>query len=81
MLALLSEAAYVGLLTMIVGNIVGFMLKLSGVFTTDLPEVCKTWNDKYVMEISLFLTGFCVHLLCEAVGINKWYCKNGVACR
>jgi len=30
------------------------------------------------MEISLFLTGFLVHIFCEYSGINKWYCKNGM---
>lgn len=28
----------------------------------------------------LFFTGVIVHLICEVVGLNKWYCKNGVAC-
>ena len=47
---------------------------------SDLPSVCKDWNKKHAMEISLFLTGFTLHLLCEFGGLNKWYCKNGVAC-
>lgn len=30
---------------------------------------------------SLFVTGALVHSLAEYRGVNKWYCKNGVACR
>ena len=33
------------------------------------------------MWISLFLTGALLHTICEYSGINKWYCKNGVACK
>lgn len=28
----------------------------------------------------LFITGIIVHILCEIVGLNRWYCKNGAAC-
>ena len=30
---------------------------------------------------SFFVTGVIIHLLCEGTGINKWYCKNGNACK
>ena len=76
---LLIEALVVGILTVAVGSAVGYSLSY---FTkSDLPKVCKDWNKFYIMEISLFLTGFFIHILCEAVGINRWYCKNGRACR
>ena len=29
----------------------------------------------------IFLTGFIGHLLFEALGTNKWYCKHGNACK
>ena len=75
---LLLEAVVVGIITVIVGNIVGFIIGKS--LSVDLPAVCKDWNKYYTMEISLFLTGFLIHLICEFSGINKWYCKNGFAC-
>ena len=75
---LLLEAVVVGIITVIVGNIVGFIIGKS--LSVDLPTVCKDWNKYYTMEISLFLTGFLIHLICEFSGINKWYCKNGFAC-
>lgn len=76
---LLIEAVVVGISLVIIGNIVGFFV--GKLFSTDLPPVCKNWNKLYVMEISLFMTGVVAHLLFEVTGVNKWYCKNGYACR
>lgn len=75
---LLIEAIIVGFLTVIIGSIVGYILSVF--IKNDLPNVCKKWNNFYIMEISLFLTGFLIHVLCELSGINKWYCTNGNAC-
>lgn len=75
---LFIEAFVIGILTLVVGSLVS--LFFGSVFTNDLPTLCKDWNKFHVMEISLFLTGFTLHLLCEAVGINKMYCRNSFAC-
>jgi hypothetical protein len=75
---LLLEAIFVGVATVIVGSIVGLCVGM--LLGTDLPSVCKNWNKKHAMEISLFLTGFLLHLLFEITGGNNWYCKNGNAC-
>lgn len=75
---LLVEAVSVGILTVLVGSLVGFILGKT--VSTNLPKLCKEWNKNHIMEMSLFLTGVSVHFLCEITGINKWYCKNGVAC-
>tara|TARA_Y100000748_G_C15215258_1_gene379008 strand:+ start:142 stop:402 length:261 start_codon:yes stop_codon:yes gene_type:complete len=76
---LLVEAFFVGIAIVIMGTLV------SGIFAycmkSDLPPVCKDWNKNYIMEMSLFFTGFISHLLFEFIGLNKWYCKNGVACK
>jgi hypothetical protein len=79
MLDILKEAFVVGILVVVVGTLVGF--GFGKLFSTDLPPVCKDWNKNYIMELSLFVTGFIAHILCEMTGINKWYCKNSVACR
>ena len=76
---LLIEAACVGVMVVIMGFIISFIL--SKFFSTNLPAICKTWNKNHIMEISLFLTGFFLHIICEFTGLNKWYCKNGNACR
>jgi hypothetical protein len=79
MYRLLVEAISVGILNVVVGNLVGWSI---GKFVdSDLPRICKDWNKFYVMEISLFLTGITIHLICEFSGLNKWYCKNGNACQ
>ena len=70
MFKLLVEAVVVGLMVVVVGSVVGYLVgKLNSV---DLPKVCKKWNKNHVMEISLFFTGAPTHLLCEFSGLNKW---------
>jgi glycopeptide antibiotics resistance protein len=76
---LLVEAIAVGILTVIIGSMVGFIL--AKYFSPNLPKTSTDWNKNHIMEISLFLTGFLLHISCEYSGINKWYCKNGVACK
>jgi membrane protein DedA with SNARE-associated domain len=79
MKSLLVEAIFVGVLVVVVGTVVGYVV---GRFASvDLPAACKKWNKYHAMEISLFLTGFFVHIICEYVGLNRWYCKNGRACK
>lgn len=76
---LIIESIVVGIIVVIIGSIVGYFLgKTMGI---NLPQVCKTWNKNHIMELSLFLTGVIVHLLCEYTQLNKWYCKNGNACK
>ena len=71
---LLIEAIFVGISTIIIGNIIGFII--SKIIKSNLPEICKDWNKFYIMEISLFLTGFILHILFEILGLNKYYCKS-----
>ena len=68
MFKLLVEAVLVGLMVVVVGSGVGYIV--GRVNSVDLPKVCKKWNKNHVMEISLFLTGVVLHLLCEFSGIN-----------
>jgi hypothetical protein len=75
---LITEALVVGVVMVIIGLIVSFTIAPG--FRVKLPEVCSSWNEKHVMEITLFFTGFLGHLFFEAVGANGWYCKHGVAC-
>ena len=80
MYRLIVEAILVGIMVVIIGNIVGFLLSKIKTISPVTDAVCKDWNKYYIMEISLFVTGVFVHLLCELIGLNKWYCKNGYAC-
>jgi hypothetical protein len=74
---ILLEAIVVGIITVLVGYLAGYIVH--NLEDNDLQEICKTWNKNYVMEKSLFLTGFLTHLILQISGINNWYCKNGMA--
>lgn len=63
----LALIAFVYISSWIISN---FNLKPS------LPEICASWNQKHVMEITLFLAGFLFHVSFELLGLNKWYCSN-----
>ena len=76
---LIVEALLVGVIIVIVGTLISYCVGKT--FSVKLPPVCKNWNKNYVMEISLFFTGFFAHLILEMSGVNKWYCKNGFACQ
>ena len=66
-----KEATFVGIAVVVVGYIVSMILK--PYFGVSLPDICKTWNKKHVMEISLFMTGFVLYIIMEKTGINKKY--------
>ena len=61
---LLIEAFFVGLSL----SVFTHMIKIADVVKTD---------NHFVF---MFIVGFLIHLVFEALGLNKWYCKNGAAC-
>lgn len=72
---LLLKAIIMGFFVLIIGSMIRFtMSKLM----TDLPSSCKDWNKYFIIEISLFFTGFFAHLLCEWIGMNKLDYKAGL---
>ena len=70
----LIEAIVVGIITLIVGIIVSKLFEIS--------RKKEPGEKDYILQMSggLFVTGFVVHILCEAFGFNHWYCNNGHAC-
>ena len=70
---IIKEAIFVGLLVLMVGYISSFLLK--PFLRVTLPDECKRWNQKYLMQISLFTTGFLLHIFLEISGLNKEYAK------
>jgi hypothetical protein len=72
------EAVIMGIIVVVLGYVVGYFTK--PFFSVDLPDVCKSWNDKYMLEVNLFLIGFIAHVGFELAGLNSWYCKHGHAC-
>jgi len=79
MYKLFIEAFVVGIMILVVGSIVGYCI--GKLYSVDLPKECKSWNKNHIMELSLFSTGFILHLVCEFTGINKYYIKNSYASR
>lgn len=72
---IIVEAIFVGLLLIPFTYIGGFFAK----FVTskpDLADVCKTWNDNYIMEVNLFIAGFLFHIVFQVTGLNEWYAKK-----
>lgn len=77
MVKLLIEAVFVGMSLVIAGLVVTLITKRTN---KKLPSTCRDWNKNYIMEITLFLIGFFLHIGFELSGVNTWYCKNGNAC-
>ena len=59
----LIEAVLVGIMVLVIGTIISKLAQL--MLKVELPEPCKDWNKRYIMEFSLFATGFFVHIACE----------------
>lgn len=74
---LFIEAVAVGILVVPLGYLV-----LYG--SVELSKRYKSVDrmDKNIkMSLGFFLLGVLTHLFCELTGINKWYCKKGIACQ
>ena len=66
-----TEGIIVGILSVFIGSLVIYVF-----FSTN-----KVNQRKQELFLPLFLTGFFIHLICEATGVNKLYCKEGSACK
>ena len=73
----LLEAIFVGISVALGGLLVTALTKKTN---KRLPVECRDWNKYHIMEVTLFLIGFFLHLSFEFLGINSWYCTNGNAC-
>lgn len=77
---LVIESIAVGILTIIIGSIVGYLISISKLYPMpSLPSECSNYNKFFIMEATLFFTGIFIHLFCEFMGINKWYLTNAAA--
>ena len=52
----LKKAVIFGIAAVVFGLLSKFVVH--PLFSVTLPDVCKSWNEKHVMEVSLFVTGF-----------------------
>lgn len=74
MKTVIIESIIIGIVTMILGKIISNILL--GINKIDKNKKLPAWNEPRVIEISLFFTGVFIHLVCEYVGLNKWYCDK-----
>ena len=68
------ESIIIGVVTMILGKIISNILL--GINKADKNKKLPVWHEPRIIEISLFFTGVFIHLVCEYVGLNKWYCDK-----
>jgi hypothetical protein len=73
---LVVESTVIGLITGIIGSLISLML----MYITDKTFSIKKYTFAGSVFFSFFLTGVVIHTFFEMVGLNTWYCKNGVAC-
>ena len=65
----IQKAAIMGVVVVVAGLTVSAGLRATNVGKVELPPDCKRWNEKHIMEISLFLTGFTAHLAGKWLGL------------
>lgn len=76
---LLKEAIFVGIFFLIITSVI--MAVLHNIYPNDYAGCLHLPNKsrgKYY--IATFISGALAHLLCEYLGINKYYCLHGNAC-
>lgn len=74
---LLIEAIAVGILLVPLGYLVLYTsVELSKRYST-----IKNMDKNIKMSLGFFILGMLTHIFCDLTGINKWYCKKGLACQ
>jgi len=72
MLQLFMEAFIVGIMNVIFGFIISYLL---------MGERAKDFSHWNTVLLGYFIVGVLIHLFCEFSGLNKMYCKSGNACK
>ena len=72
-----AETLVVGISSLLMGFLLHFVLGYHAQHANS-PTMKK---EMLQLSILLFLTGVCVHTLYEITNMNRWYCKNGNACK
>ena len=74
---LFIEAVAVGILLVPLG----YLVLYGSVELSKRYKSVDRMDKKIKMSLGFFLLGLLTHLFCEFTGINKWYCKKGIACQ
>lgn len=78
LIQLTTEAIFVGILLVLIGSITGYTFS-KFYPRPKMSKECGNYNKYFIMEATLFMTGFFLHLFCEAIGLNFWYSNNSAA--
>jgi len=70
----LIEAIIVGIVMVVLGYLIGWAT--TPFFGASLPAVCKVMDNKYMMEVNLFLIGFFFWFGAEYSGSLAYVCNN-----
>ena len=54
-----------GLVVVIISYVASYLMK--PIFGVNLPTICKNWNNNYLMEWTLFVTGIMSGLIIMAI--------------
>jgi len=71
----ISESFFVGIGLIILGLLIYWLIM------TFVRKSTPSMTDALWMALVFFLSGFFFHIICQIVGINRWYCENGNACK
>jgi len=72
---IIIEGFAVGISVLLLGLVVRFIIaKFENVSTNFIFKNRGMW-------LSLFLTGFILHVGLDLIGLNSWYCKNCAGCK
>ena len=72
---LIIEPAVIGAALVVIQHVVCLLLQT---MSNDIR--CELFTN-WPMTGAVFASGAALHLVMELVGANKWYCKNGNACK
>ena len=72
---IIIEGFAVGISVLLLGLVVRYIIaKFENVSTNFIFKNRGMW-------LSLFLTGFILHVGLDLIGLNSWYCKNCAGCK
>jgi hypothetical protein len=72
---IIVEGFAVGISVLLLGLVVRYIIaKFENVSTNFIFNNRGMW-------LSLFLTGFILHVGLDLIGLNSWYCKNCAGCK
>lgn len=63
------QAVMFGVVTVLLGLILSMVF---GFLKPELPVECEVWDEYYVMEVTLFLTGFVIRYLLTNQSVSKY---------